>query len=79
MQFKLQVCPPLVDVSRIEEVILAVDPAALVDLDGPGTHVRVSSSIAANELCDLFAQAGCPVARSQLIDVPSECCGGCGG
>lgn len=79
MQFKLEIVQPVTDLRRIEDTVRGLDPAALVDIDPTGSHLRVAAAIGRDALCRLFAQAGYPVARAQLIDVPSDCCGGCAG
>lgn len=66
----------------IEQANGAVDPA-VIDIDPAGPALRVatstSTSIDANELVALLAQAGCPVAPHQVVQLPSICCGGCSG
>ena len=79
MQFKLEITRPVADLRRIEDALLAIDPAALVDVDAAGVSLRVASILGADELCRLVTDLGHPVERSRIVDVASECCGGCGG
>jgi hypothetical protein len=79
MQFKLDILQPVEDLRRIEDALLAADPAALVDIDPAGVTLRIASSLGADELCRLVADAGYPVEHDRIVSVPSECCGGCGG
>jgi hypothetical protein len=79
MQFRLDIVQPVTDLHRIEDVIRDLDPAAIVDIDPSGSHLRVAAAIGADALCRLFARAGYPVAREQLVGLPSDCCGGCAG
>jgi hypothetical protein len=79
MQFKLEITRPIPDLQRIEALLCDADPAALVGMDRAGATLRLASSLGKQELCELFGQAGYPVRRDELLDVPSECCGGCGG
>ena len=79
MQFKIKIAGLMPDVGAIEHAIGAVDPSALVDIDRTGQTLRVAASIDAIHLLGLMRQAGYPVADDQLEQVPSECCGGCGG
>jgi hypothetical protein len=63
----------------IEEIIRTVDPAAMVDIE-PGTDtLRIAASVDAVELAALVSQSGLAVAPSQVVRLPSICCGGCSG
>jgi hypothetical protein len=79
MQFKIRITGLKPDVDVIEQALRAVDPAALVDIDQTGQILRVAASIEPPHLLGLMGQVGYPVAQEQLEQVPSECCGGCGG
>jgi hypothetical protein len=79
MHFKLETTRPVTDLRRLEDALLAVDPAALVDIDCAGVNLRVASILGADELCRLATDAGVAVERNRIVDVPSDCCGGCGG
>jgi hypothetical protein len=79
MQFKLPLDRPIPDLHRLQSLVRDEDPAALLGLDRAGATLRVASSLGKRELCALFDRAGYPVQREELLDVPSECCGGCGG
>lgn len=52
---------------------------AVVDLDATSTLLRVSTSLDGAQLHKLVAFAGFPVALADVQQLPSECCGGCGG
>jgi hypothetical protein len=67
------------DLAAIEQAIATLDPAALLDLDGRVRAVRISTVATERELVDCLQQAGIAVAADQLLRLPSECCGGCGG
>jgi hypothetical protein len=63
----------------IEDIVRTADPSAMVDIE-PGTHtLRIAASIDAIELAALVSQSGLAVAPSQVIRIPSICCGGCSG
>jgi hypothetical protein len=79
MQFRLDILKPVEDLRRLEDALLAMDPAALIDIDSAGVTLRIASILGADELCRLVTDAGYPVEHNQLVGVRSECCGGCGG
>lgn len=79
MQFRIDITGATPDIGAIEQAIGTVDPAALVDIDAAGRTLRVAAAVDAAQLLGLIGQAGYAVATAQLQQVPSECCGGCGG
>ena len=79
MQFKIRIDGSTPDVDAIEQAVRTMDAAALVDIDPTGRTLRVAASMDAANLLGLIHQAGYPVAQDQLEQLPSECCGGCGG
>ena len=79
MEFHVQLSGAMPDVDLIREAIDRVDPAALVDIDPAGPTLRVSGSLAAPELVYLINLTGYAVTPSQVTQLPSTCCGGCGG
>ena len=79
MQFKLEISRPITDLRHIEDALLALDPAAVVDSDVAGINLRVASTLGAEELLQVVTKAGYTVEHGGIVGVPSECCGGCGG
>lgn len=79
MKFTIQTNGAAMDVSAIERALIDADPAAIIDLDQINTSLRISSCLDEAELMTLMKAVGFPVASSDVIGVPSECCGGCGG
>jgi hypothetical protein len=79
MKYNIRTHEIPVDLAIIEQALTEADPAALLDFDKAASLLRFSSCLNGPELLALMAQAGFPVADSALEDVPSECCGGCGG
>lgn len=79
MEFRIELGNAAADVGAIDKVIRAVDPAASVDMDSTSTTLRVAAALDAFDLVRLLNQAGCPVAPRQVRQLPSVCCGGCGG
>ena len=77
MEFHIDMTGLTPDIDVIERAIHAVDPAALVDVDG--ASLRVSAWVDAAQLLLLINQAGYPVEQDQVSQVPSTCCGGCSG
>ena len=77
MEFHIKMTGSTPDIDAIERALHAVDPAALVDVDG--TNLRVSAWLNAAQLLLLINQVGYPVEQAQLSQVPSTCCGGCSG
>lgn len=70
---------PRIDLDAVEQRLLALDPAGVVDLDRATGTLRVSTYLAEDELASLLAQAGHAVPPDRIRRLPSVCCGGCGG
>ena len=79
MKFNISTHGGPVDLDAVEQALLHADPAAVVDLDGTSTLLRVSTCLDGNELQKLVSVAGVPVALADVQQLPSECCGGCSG
>lgn len=79
MQYRIITTSPGAAVDAAEAAITAADPAALVDLDPQGGALRVSTCAGDDELVELLNGAGIAVTPLQVLRLPSECCGGCGG
>ena len=77
MEFHVAMRAPSPDIAAIEDAVRAVDPAALVDLDG--STLRVATSLHPSELTSAIAAAGYPLDADQVTQLPSICCGGCSG
>ena len=67
------------DLAAIERHLLALDPAALADLEPGGTAVRISTAATGAELLACLRRSGLAVAADDLVQRPSVCCGGCSG
>ncbi|OHE82507.1 hypothetical protein [Rhodanobacter soli] len=63
----------------VQDALFDIDPTAVVDLDMSGLVLRVSASATAADLVEVLRQVGWPVAPEQVVQLPSICCGGCGG
>ncbi len=79
MQFNIPLFAAAVDSAVVEARLRTLDPAALVDTDGRGEALRISTSLSEREIASLLAEAGHAVDPSQIAREPSVCCGGCGG
>lgn len=79
MEFHVRIANVPLDLDALETRLLALDPAALVDLDSASAKLRVSTLAQLQELADALAAAGHPVALRDIELQPSVCCGGCSG
>lgn len=79
MQFRIATHLEHAELGVIERALRAVDPAAMVDFDSAGDQLRISTFMSVFELIEVVDRAGHPVTHDQVVPVPSECCGGCGG
>ncbi|MEO6517534.1 MAG: hypothetical protein ABIO17_00875 [Pseudoxanthomonas sp.] len=79
MQYTIESSAPQADLALLRRGLDEVDPAAMVDMDPASGQVRISTLIGAAELLTLVKAAGYPVGADALQQLPSQCCGGCGG
>ena len=79
MDYLIEVTPSTVDLTVVEEVLRALDPGALVDLDPRRQLLRVSGALSEADLLGLLEDAGLDVEEHHIHRQPSVCCGGCGG
>jgi len=79
MEFHVALAGMTPDPARIEDALLELDPAAVVDIDQRAELLRVSTWLPGSQLLGLLAQAGCPVPAERMRQLPSICCGGCSG
>jgi len=79
MEFHIRLNRSISDFRAVENAIQEADSTALVDIDPAGRLLRVSTWFDATRLLSLIRRAGCPVDALQVTQLPSICCGGCGG
>lgn len=79
MEFHISCDAAMPDIGVIEGAILDQDPAAVVDLDAAGQTVRLATWIESPQLLALLNGAGWPIPAERIVQLPSVCCGGCGG
>jgi hypothetical protein len=66
--------------AALERALRALDPAAVVDLAGDATALRISTCATPGEILAGLRAAGMPALHDgALVQVPSVCCGGCSG
>ncbi len=79
MEFHVDGLPATADMAAITDAICNIDPAALVDLDPATGAMRVNAALNANDLTTAIGTTGQEVGGLLVMQLPSHCCGGCGG
>ncbi|KAA2284482.1 hypothetical protein [Arenimonas fontis] len=79
MEYEISLLGRQLPLAAIAEALLAADPAALLDVDGGRALLRLSTCLGSRELRRLLGEAGLAVSECDLRQLPSVCCGGCGG
>lgn len=79
MEFHVDGLPAAADMAAITDAIYNIDPAALVDIDPATGALRVNAALSAADLTAALGDAGQEVAGLLVMQLPSNCCGGCGG
>lgn len=79
MEFHIECDAAMPDIGVIEEALLDQDPAAVVDLDATGQTVRLATWIESPQLLALLGGVGWAIRQERIVQLPSVCCGGCGG
>lgn len=79
MEFHIKTMGVKPNLDAINSALLELDPMAVADIDAGNTSLRVAVELSSPELIALLSRAGYPVDWRQLEQVPSVCCGACGG
>jgi hypothetical protein len=79
MEYEVNIAGVAADLGAINDMLVAADPAAVVDLDPFSPVLRVSAAVTTGELLGLLHETGCEVPPNAVRPRPSVCCGGCGG
>jgi len=79
MEFHIKTLGTKPDLDAINYALVGIDPMAVADLDPVGGSLRVSVALSSPELLALLVRVGYPVDWKRLEQVPSVCCGACGG
>ena len=79
MEFHIRTRGVKPDLDTINIALVEIDPMAVADIDPADASLRIAVELSSPELIALLARAGYPVDWKQLEQVPSVCCGACGG
>jgi hypothetical protein len=79
MEFHIALTDTCPGIDVIQGAMFDVDPNTVVDLDMSGEVMRISSYIDVTDLIEVLQRTGWAVAPDQVAQLPSICCGGCGG
>jgi hypothetical protein len=79
MQFTVQTFPITPDLPRVEAALADLDPSAIVDFDARSATLRLSTLLEPSQIAQALSVGGLAVDAVQVMRMPSECCGGCGG
>ncbi len=79
MEFHIKTRGVKPDLDAINDALVAIDPMAVADIDPADASLRVAVELGSPELLALLTRVGYPVDWTQLEQVPSVCCGACGG
>jgi hypothetical protein len=79
MEFHIALTEVAPDPAVVQDALFDIDPTAVADLDMSGLVLRVSASATAADLIGILRQTGWTVTPEQVVQLPSICCGGCGG
>jgi len=79
MEFHIKAEGVTPNLDVINDALLQVDPMAMADIDPESGSLRVAVDLGSPELIALLVRSGYPVDWRRLEQVPSVCCGACGG
>lgn len=79
MEFHIKTRGVKPDLDAINDALVVIDPMAVADIGPEGASLRIAVELGSPELLALLTRAGYPVDWRQLEQVPSVCCGACGG
>jgi len=65
--------------ATIEQAISTLDASAVLDRDASGATIRISTQMTQAELLTCLREAGATDPSRHLVQLPSDCCGGCSG
>lgn len=77
MEFHIRFQGARPDPGTIEDAVRACDPSAIADIDPLHATLRVATSLDAAALAAAISEAGHPLSKDEVMQVPSTCCGGC--
>lgn len=79
MEYHIDMTGAKPDLRAIEDVLYDLDPAVVVAMARDDSTLKIATYIPMTDLLGLMQQAGCRVELHQVVELPSICCGGCGG
>lgn len=79
MEFRIKTQGVTPNLAAINDALVAIDPAAVADVDPADGNLRVAVALGSHDLPALLTRVGYPVDWKQLGGVPAVCCGACGG
>ena len=79
MQYRIDIASQTPDLLTIQQALYRADPAAIVDMDRVASQLRISTWLSTRELAKVVDASGFSVSADHVQQLPSECCGGCGG
>ena len=77
MEFRIRLAAATPDVAAINDVLQSVDATAYVDIDPVDHSLRVTAWLEGEDITSLLTNSGHCV--REIRQLPSICCGGCGG
>ena len=77
MEFRIRLASSTPDVAAINDVLQSVDATAFVDIDPVDHSLRVTAWLEGADITSLLTNSGYSV--REIKQLPSICCGGCGG
>jgi hypothetical protein len=79
VEYRIALLAPAPAPARLDALLAAQDPSAVGELDARGQVWRLNTILSTKDVIALLAEAGCPTPASQVVLLPSVCCGGCSG
>lgn len=79
MEYRIAFAGGQPDLSLIDESFRSADPASVVDFDPRTNRLRVAAAFSGPELTGMLERLGYGPDRAEVTQMPSVCCGGCGG
>lgn len=79
MEFHINTSHATVNAGLVDEVLWQIDPASIAHLTADGCELRVNIEMDATQLLAVLQSNELPIDAADIIQIPSTCCGGCGG
>lgn len=77
VEFRIRLANATPDLALINDVLQAADATAFVDIDPSDQSLRVTAWLEGADISGLLSNSGYAV--TEIRQLPSVCCGGCGG